>query len=116
MSHYARVINGIVEEVIVADQSVIDAGLFGDPEQWIQTSYNTYGGVHKIGNTPLRKNFASPGFTYDLELDAFYAPQPFPSWTLDTATCLWNPPVPYPNDGKYYIWDESTVNWKEAEL
>lgn len=110
MSHFAKVINGIVTEVLVVDQDVIDSGLFGDPTLWIQTSYNTYGGQHPQG-LPLRKNYASIGFTYDEVLDAFYEPQPFTSWTLNEDTCLWEAPVPYPADGMPYRWDEDTLNW-----
>jgi hypothetical protein len=115
MAHYAQVINGIVQQVLVIEQEVINTGLFGDPKLWIQTSYNTYGGVHKLGGTALRKNFAGLGYTYDAELDAFYPPRPYASWQLNPTTCLWNAPVAYPQDGKYYTWDEATVNWKELE-
>ena len=114
MSHFAFVNSkGIVEQVIVAEQDVIDTGLFGNPTGWVQTSYNTHGGVHANGGTPLRKNFAGIGFTYDIIRDAFYAPKPFPSWTLDSETCLWNPPTPYPNDENPYVWDEATLSWVE---
>lgn len=116
MSHFAKVVDGIVLEVIVAEQDVIDSGIFGDPSLWIQTSYNTYGGIHKIGNIPLRKNFASPGFTYDSDKDAFIPPKPFESWNLNEDTCLWEPPTPYPNDGKYYTWDEEALSWKELTM
>ncbi len=113
MSHFAKVENGIVTQVIVAEQDVIDTGLFGDG--WIQTSYNTYGGKHPESR-PLRKNYAGVGFTYDPELDAFIAPKPYSSWILDQESCLWNSPIPYPNDGKNYYWDEETVNWIEVPL
>lgn len=76
-----------------------------------QTSYNTVGGVHLLGGTPFRKNYAGIGFTYDAERDAFIAPQPFVSWTLDEATCLWVSPVPYPTDDEFYVWDEDEQNW-----
>lgn len=110
MSHFAKVIDGIVTEVLVIEQDVIDTGLFGDPSLWVQTSYNTLGGQHPEAR-PLRKNYASVGFTYDLERDAFIAPQPFPSWTLDEDTCLWNAPIEMPNDGELYTWDETTLAW-----
>ena len=114
MSHFAFVnAQGIVEQVIVAEQDVIDTGLFGEPKTWIQTSYNTYGGEHKLGGTPLRKNYAGIGYIYDVQRDAFYAPKPFPSWVLDENTCLWNAPTPMPVDGKLYIWDESNLKWIE---
>lgn len=108
MSHFAKVENGIVTQVIVAEQDVIDSGAFGDG--WVQTSYNTYGGQHPEGR-PLRKNYAGIGFTYDQSRDAFIPPQPFPSWTLDEETCLWNPPIAYPDDGNRYTWDEATTSW-----
>jgi len=111
MSHFAKVENGIVTQVIVAEQDVIDSGMFGSG--WIQTSYNTYGGNHKNGNTPLRKNYAGVGFTYDSDRDAFIPPQPFPSWILNEETCLWYSPIAYPNDGKRYLWDEETLSWIE---
>jgi hypothetical protein len=115
MSHFAKVIDGIVTEVLVIEQDVIDTGLFGDPALWVQTSYNTQGGQHPEGR-PLRKNYAGIGFTYDAVRDAFYAPQPFPSWMLDEDTCFWGAPTPYPTDGKRYVWDEATVAWVEVTL
>lgn len=115
MAHFAKVIDGIVTEVLVIDQEVIDTGAFGDPALWVQTSYNTYGGAHPEGR-PLRKNYAGIGFTYDAERDAFIAPQPFPSWSLDEATCLWVSPVAKPDDGKPYLWDEETLAWVEITL
>ena len=78
---------------------------------WKQTSYNTYGGVHKLGGTPLRKNHAGIGFTYDEDKDAFIAPKPFNSWTLNETTCLWKAPVAYPTDGQKYNWNEETQTW-----
>lgn len=79
-----------------------------------QTSYNTIGGVHLFGGTPFRKNYAGIGFTYDEQRDAFIPPKPYASWHLNEETCLWNPPVAYPNDGKSYVWDEPNKNWKET--
>jgi len=109
MSHFAKVENGIVTQVIVAEQDVIDTGLFG--AGWIQTSYNTHGGVHSNGGTPLRKNYAGVGFTYDSGRDAFIPPKPFPSWVMSEETCLWDAPVAHPNDGNRYSWDEETTSW-----
>ena len=109
MAHFAQVENGIVMQVIVADQDVIDSGVFGSG--WVQTSYNTYGGQHQLGGTPFRKNYAGLGYTYDTQRDAFIPPQPYPSWTLDEDTCLWQPPTPMPTDGKMYDWDEATLSW-----
>lgn len=111
MSHFAKVENGIVTQVIVAEQDVIDSGMFGSG--WIQTSYNTHGGVHLNGGTPLRKNYAGVGFTYDSGRDAFIPPKPFASWILNEDTCLWDAPVVYPNNGKKYSWDEDTISWIE---
>ena len=110
MSHFAKVENGIVTQVIVVEQDVLDTGAFGDPASWVQTSYNTRGGQHPEGR-PLRKNYAGIGFTYDLGRDAFIPPQPFASWILDENTCLWNSPIPYPDDGNRYAWDEATTSW-----
>lgn len=113
MAHFAKVEDGIVTEVLVIEQDVIDTGAFGDPALWVQTSYNTYGGQHPEGR-PLRKNYAGVGFIYDAERDAFIAPQPFASWTLDEDTCLWDAPTAYPDDGKIYTWDEATLAWVEV--
>jgi hypothetical protein len=115
MSYFAKVENGLVTAVIAASQEVIDSGNFGTG--WIQTSYNTYGNVHygqdgqPDGGVALRGNYAGIGFTYNSEYDVFYSPQPFISWSLDHATWLWQAPVPYPNDGFFYSWDESTLSW-----
>jgi hypothetical protein len=128
MSHFAKVENGIVTQVIVVEQDVINTGAFGDPSLWVQTSYNTVAGYHPEGR-PLRKNFAGIGYTYDSVRDAFYTPKPFPSWILDEQTCLWHAPIAYPADGapsfvssgyttggtKVYHWDESVVNWVETQ-
>lgn len=120
MSHFAKVENGIVIEVLVISQDVVDSGMFGDPASFIQTSYNTRGGVHygtdgqPDGGIALRKNYAGIDFAYDALLDAFIPPKPYPSWLLDTQTCLWNPPVSYPSDGKQYHWDEKTLSWVEV--
>jgi hypothetical protein len=114
MAHYAKVNNGIVEQVIVAEADFFNTFIDSTPGQWIQTSYNTYGNQHHLGGTPLRGNFAGIGFTYDATNDVFYAPKPFPSWTLNESTWLWDAPIAYPTDGKGYVWDESITNWKEV--
>ena len=111
MAHYAKVNNGIVEQVIVAEAEFFNTFVDSSPGQWIQTSYNTHGGIHALGGTPLRKNYAGVGYTYDATLDAFIAPKPYASWILDTETCLWNAPVGMPTDGKDYTWNESTTSW-----
>lgn len=110
MSHFAKVLDGIVIQVIVAEPEFFTTFIDTSPGQWIQTSYNTYGGQHPEGR-PLRKNYAGIGYTYDATRDAFIPPKPYASWTLDEETCLWNPPTPYPNDGNPYAWDESTLTW-----
>jgi hypothetical protein len=109
MSHFAKVENSIVTQVIVAEQDVIDSGIFG--HGWVQTSYNTHGGVHANGNTPLRKNYAGVGYTYDSTRDAFIPPQPYPSWTLNEDTCLWDCPVAMPTEGGPFTWNEETQTW-----
>jgi hypothetical protein len=114
MSHFAKVENGVVTQVIVIEQDVLNLGHWGDPASWVQTSYNTQGGVHTQGGTPLRKNYAGIGYTYDSVRDAFIPPSPFPSWVLDEATCLWNAPTPMPvEEGKMFVWDEETTAWVE---
>jgi hypothetical protein len=114
MSHFAQIDeNNIVTQVIVIEQDVVDTGLFGDPASWIQTSYNTSGGVHTLGGTPLRKNYAGIGYTYDSTRDAFIPPKPYNSWILNESTCLYEAPTPMPTDGKIYNWDEETLSWIE---
>ena len=78
---------------------------------WKQTSYNTRSGTHKNGGTPFRKNFAGVGYTYDEDRDAFIPPRPYPSWTLNETTCLWDPPVVKPDDGQRYNWNEENQTW-----
>jgi hypothetical protein len=116
MSHFARVQNGIVTEVIVIEQDMIDTGLWGPPEEWIQTSYNTHAGVHTQGGTPLRKNYAGIGYAYDTELDAFIPPKFFDSWILDEDTCQWKAPIAYPNDGSAYLWNEVDQQWELSTI
>ena len=113
MSHFAKINeNNIVTQVIVADQEFINK-IQGE---WIQTSYNTYGGKHLLGGTPLRYNYAGIGYIYNREHDAFYAPQPYNSWILNKETFIWEPPIPYPTDGKMYNWNENIINWEEIIL
>jgi hypothetical protein len=123
MSHFAKIVDGKVVSVIVAEPEFFDTFVDSSPGQWLQTSYNTRGGVHyqPDSNTPsadqskaLRKNYAGVGYSYDAAKDAFIPPQPFASWTLDNQTCLWNAPVAMPTDGKMYSWDEATTSWKEV--
>jgi hypothetical protein len=118
MGHFAKVLDGKVVQVIVAEPEFFDTFVDSSPGTWIQTSYNTHGGKHPE-NRPLRKNFAGIGFTYDSEKDAFIPPKPFPSWVLDDETCLWGAPVAKPTDvgtkesPKNYRWDEESLSWIE---
>tara|TARA_B100000212_G_scaffold311981_1_gene264001 strand:- start:315 stop:713 length:399 start_codon:yes stop_codon:yes gene_type:complete len=116
MAHYAKVKNNIVTQVIVAEAEFFETFVDSEPGNWIQTSYNTRGGVHYEPNshTPssdqskaLRKNYAGIGFVYDSDKDAFYEQQPYPSWTLNDTTCMWEPPIAKPDDTSGYYWDES---------
>jgi hypothetical protein len=113
MGHFAKVVDSKVIQIIVADPDFFTTFVDSSPGEWIQTSYNTKGGVHQLGGTPLRKNYAGIGYTYDRERDAFISPKPYPSWTLNEDSCLWDPPVPYPTDGKLYQWNEETQEWTE---
>ena len=115
MSHFAKVLDGKVTQVIVAEQEFFDIFVDTSPGEWIQTSYNTYGNQHPNG-TPLRGNYAGIGCTYDKENDVFYEPQPYPSWILNNTTWLWESPVAMPNDEKMYKWNESITNWEEVTL
>jgi hypothetical protein len=121
MAHFARIdISNHVIQVIVADRDFINS--LPDAVFWIQTSYNTYAGIHYDPNTgepsqdqskALRKNFAAIGYLYDSGRDAFIPPKPFASWSLDEFSCLWVPPVPYPDDGLSYEWNEESLSWVE---
>jgi hypothetical protein len=112
MSHYAQIDeNNRVQQVIVVNDEQIAAGEFGDPAQWIKTSYNTTAGEHVLGGTPLRKNFAGIGYIYDPDRDAFYEPQPYPSWILNEDTCQWEAPEAWPAPHGFYFWNESTLSW-----
>lgn len=113
MAHFAKVSDGKVVQVIVAEPEFFDTFIDSSPGEWIQTSYNTRGGVHLNGGTPLRKNYAGIGFSYDPQRDAFIPPKPFESWNLNEESCLWEPPFPIPSEGKLYNWDEPTLSWLE---
>jgi len=122
MAHFAKVQDGIVTQVIVAEPEFFNTFVDTSPGEWIQTSYNTRGGVHYAPNSndpdggeALRKNYAGIGFTYDRGRDAFIPPRPYASWTLNDSTCLWEAPVPYPTDGQNYIWNEDTTSWDLIE-
>lgn len=112
MSHFAKVLDGKVIQVIVAEPEFFQTFVDSSPGEWIQTSYNTHGGAHMLGGTPLRKNYAGVGYTYDRSRDAFIPPKPFASWTLNEDTCLWDAPVAMPTDGQFYVWDEAALAWR----
>jgi len=113
MGHFAKVVDSKVVQVIVAEPEFFDTFVDSSPGQWLQTSYNTHGNVHKNGGTPLRGNYAGIGYHYDPVADVFYAPQPYASWVLSPLTFLWEAPVAMPADGKAYEWEEATTSWKE---
>jgi hypothetical protein len=112
MAHYAKVVSGIVAKIIVAEAEFFDTFVDSSPGRWIQTSYNTHGGIHSNGGAPLRKNYAGIGDTYDKVRDAFISHKPFNSWILVEETCLWESPIPYPSDGEEYTWDEPNTSWE----
>lgn len=111
MSHYAKVLDGIVIQIIVAEADFFNTFVDTNPGEWIQTSYNTIGNQHTQGGTPLRGNYAGLGYTYDRTHDVFYPPQPYPSWILNQTTWLWEAPTPSPTDNNRYNWDELTKTW-----
>ena len=126
MAHYAKVKDGVVTQVIVAEPEFFDTFVDTEPGEWLKTSYNMRGGVHYDPDTNEasadqsvitgdegreRKNYAGIGFTYDRDRNAFIPPQPFASWTLNETSCLWEPPVAYPTDGQMYTWNEETTSW-----
>jgi hypothetical protein len=114
MSHFAKVTDGKVTQVIVAEKEFFDTYVDSTPGEWIQTSYNTQAGKHLLGGTPLRGNYAGIGYTYDRTNDVFYAPQPYASWVLNNTTWSWEAPVAMPTDDKRYTWDEAVKNWVEV--
>ena len=130
MAHYVKVVDGTVVNGIVAEPEFFDTFVDSSPGEWIKTSYNMRGGVYYDPATGephadqagmiaadegrQRKNYAGIGYTYDRTRNAFIPPQPFASWTLNEDSCLWEPPVAYPTDGKVYRWDEDTTNWVEV--
>ena len=124
MAHFAKVVSGTVTQVIVAEPEFFETFVDTSPGEWIQTSYNTRGGVHYQANSndpsedqtkALRKNYAGIGYTYDAQRDAFIPPKPFESWVLNETSCLWEAPTPYPNDGERYTWNETTTSWDQVE-
>ena len=121
MAHWAELDeNNIVTRVLVGSNEDPDEGyqwlIDNLGGTWVKTSYNTQGGVHSLGGTPLRKNYAGIGYSYDADRDAFIPPKPFNSWLLNEDTCLWDAPTPYPTDGKMYRWVEEDLNWQEVVI
>lgn len=123
MAHFAKIEAGVVTQVLVAEPEFIASGIVGSPDLWVQTSYNTRGGVHydpatgapSVDQTKaLRKNYAGVGYTYDTVRDAFIPPRPFASWVLDEQTCWWTAPAPLPDDGGSYLWDETAQQWQQV--
>jgi len=130
MAHFAKLgtENIVLQIVVLSNNAILDEdgkeseqigmdflnNLYKTNDVWKQTSYNTFGGVHKLDGTPLRKNYAGKGYTYDETRDAFIPKQPFNSWTLNEDTCNWEAPVAYPDDGKHYQWNEETTSWDEV--
>lgn len=121
MAHFAEIDEqGVVLRVLVVDNAQESDGqnflanTLGLGGTWVKTSYNTLGGVHNNGGTPLRKNYAGVGFTYDSSRDAFIPPKPYESWVLNETSCLWEAPIAYPTDGKIYRWNETTTSWDEV--
>jgi hypothetical protein len=117
MAHWAELDqNNIVTRVLVGSNEDPDEGyqwlIDNLGGTWVKTSYNTQGGVHSLGGTPLRKNYAGIGYSYDATRDAFIPPKPFNSWILNEETCLWDAPTPYPTDGNFYRWVEEDLNWQ----
>lgn len=111
MAHFAEIVDGVVQRVIVAaDKEWCENALGGT---WVQTSYNTHGGVHTNGGEPLRKNYAGIGYTYDAARDAFIPPKPFDSWLLNEDTCSWDAPIPMPTGEGRFRWDETVQQWVE---
>ena len=126
MAHFAKLgegnkvihVEGVHNDIATTEQAGIDflKELHKEPYGiWRQTSYNTFGGVHALEGDPFRKNYAMIGGTYSSERDAFIPPHQFSSWRLNETTCRWDPPIPYPDDGKVYKWDETILNWKLKE-
>lgn len=122
MAHFAKIVDGVVVKVLVAEPEFFDTFFDDSPGKWLQTSYNTYKGVHWTANRQapsadqtkaLRKNYATIGYSYDESLDAFIPPKPFPSWILNETTCHWEAPTPMPNSGPPVRWNEQTQAWVE---
>ena len=125
MAHFAKIgVGNIVEQVVVVSNEVATTekegvdflnNLYGTRDVWKQTSYNTFGNIHKLDGVPFRKNYAGVGYKYDQTRDAFIAPKPFNSWVLNEETCIWEAPINRPDDDKNYKWNEEITNWEEIE-
>ena len=125
MAHFAKIgigskvirVEKVSNDIATTEQAGADFlnNLYGTNDIWKKTSYNTYGGIHQLDGTPFRKNFAGIGYQYDDIRDAFIPPKPYPSWTLNETTCLWESPVSYPTDGQRYTWNETNQTWELVE-
>lgn len=122
MGHYAKVLDGRVVQVIVAKKEFFDSFVDSSPGEWLKCSYNTRGGVHYSpetglpdGGEAIRFNYPGVGSLYDREHDAFYIESPFPSWVLNKETFIWDPPVPHPEDGREYMWNEKRQSWDSLD-
>jgi len=120
MKYFAQIDeNNIVVQIIAATQDVIDSGELGDPERWLETHFDLLDGNPGVVEHPIRKNAAAVGYTYSKQHDAFIPPAPFPSWVLDENTCLFYPPIPYPDDAgqgdppAMYVWNEDKLGWDQ---
>ena len=121
MAHFAKLgvgnkvvaVHVVSNDIATTEQAGVEflQNLYGSRDVWKQTSYNTKAGEHKLGGTPFRKNYAGIGFTYDQTRDAFIPPKLYNSWTLNETTCIWEPPIPYPDDDNSYTWNETTKQW-----
>lgn len=112
MSYYAKIVNDTVTQVIISDKAFVDS-IDGE---WVQTSYDTAGNVHRKGGTPLRKNYAGIGYKYDRGIDAFLSPKPYNSWVLDQDKGIWNAPIARPLDENKYIWSEENSMWESLNV
>ena len=112
VGNIVETVESVSNDIATSEQAGVEflQNLYKSRDVWKQTSYNTFGGEHKLGGTPFRKNYAGIGFTYDQARDAFIEPKPFDSWTLNETTCMWDPPVPRPESGSY-SWNETTKQW-----
>ncbi len=125
MAHFAKLgvgnkvlaVEVVSNDIATTEQAGVDFlnNLYNTRDVWKQTSFNTKAGVHKLGGTPFRKNYAGKGFTYDEDRDAFIPKKPYPSWILNEDTCQWEAPIAYPDEEQIYNWNEETTSWDLAQ-